>query len=66
MAHGRKVNIKVFGVVNELTKKWMGQYTDSLVSLYEFKNKTTNEVYYSANTTSKMGYIKTDLPISEV
>jgi len=51
---------------NELTKKWWGKYTNSLVDLYEFKNKTKNEFYYSINSIPKIGYLKSDLPICKV
>jgi len=51
---------------NELTKKWWGQYTNALDDLYEFKNKTTKDIYYSVNSNPKAGYVKSEFPICKV
>jgi hypothetical protein len=51
---------------NELTKKWWGQYTNSVVDLYEFKHKTNNNFYYGIDSIPKQGYIKSDIPLIKV
>ena len=51
---------------NELSKKWWGQYTDSVTDLFEFKSKDNKNFYYNTNPVSKEGFIKSDLPICKV
>ncbi len=51
---------------NTLIKKWWGQYTNALVDLFEFKNKTNNGFYYSTDSKPRSGYVKSDVPMCKV
>ena len=51
---------------NEISKKWWGQYTNSVTDLFEFKSKDNKNFYYSTNSIPKSGYLKSDFPICKV
>jgi hypothetical protein len=51
---------------NDLTEKWWGQFTNSLVDLFEFKNSTNTKFYYSTAIIPKSGYVKSDVSICRV